>query len=146
MAAMLLLERLTPLERAAFVLREVFGFSFPEIASAVGRSEAACRQLAVRARRHMDAGRPRFEADRREREEIASPCCELVHTRDHALAQRVDDKEVGIDLQPVARPRPRWRIVTSTWSPASTNSSAVTSRFSQALAHRSKLSRIEPQP
>jgi len=71
MAALLLLERLTPLERAVFVLREVFGFSFPEIASAVGRSEAACRQLAVRARRHMDAGRPRFEADRREREELA---------------------------------------------------------------------------
>jgi RNA polymerase sigma-70 factor (ECF subfamily) len=53
------------------VLREVFGFSFPEIASVVGRSEAACRQLAVRARRHMDAGRPRFEASRREREELA---------------------------------------------------------------------------
>lgn len=71
MAALLLLERLTPLERAVFVLREVFGFGFPEIASAVGPSEAACRQLAVRARRHMDAGRPRFEADRSKREELA---------------------------------------------------------------------------
>jgi RNA polymerase sigma-70 factor, ECF subfamily len=71
MAALLMLERLTPLERAVFVLRDVFGFGFPEIAAAVGRSEAACRQLAVRARRHMDAGRPRFEADRREREELA---------------------------------------------------------------------------
>ena len=72
MAALLLLERLSPLERAVFVLREVFGFGFDEIASAVGRSEAACRQLAVRARRHMDAGRPRFEADRREREKLAA--------------------------------------------------------------------------
>jgi RNA polymerase sigma-70 factor, ECF subfamily len=72
MAALLLLERLSPLERAVFVLREVFGFGFPEIASAVGRSEAACRQLAVRARRHMDEGRPRFEADRRDREELAA--------------------------------------------------------------------------
>jgi RNA polymerase sigma-70 factor (ECF subfamily) len=72
MAALLLLERLTPLERAVFVLREVFGFGFPEVAVAVGRSEAACRQLAVRARRHMDLGRPRFEADRREREELAA--------------------------------------------------------------------------
>jgi RNA polymerase sigma-70 factor (ECF subfamily) len=72
MAALLLLERLSPLERAVFVLREVFGFGFPEVASAVGRSEAACRQLATRARRHMDAGRPRFEADRREREELAA--------------------------------------------------------------------------
>jgi RNA polymerase sigma-70 factor (ECF subfamily) len=72
MAALLLLERLSPLERAVFVLREVFGFSFPEVASAVGRSEAACRQLAVRARRHMDAGRPRFEADRSEQEELTA--------------------------------------------------------------------------
>lgn len=71
MAALLLLERLTPLERAVFVLREVFAFGFRDVASAVGRSEAACRQLAVRARRHMDAGRPRFEADRRKREELA---------------------------------------------------------------------------
>lgn len=72
MAALLLLERLSPLERAVFVLREVFGFGFPEIATAVQRSEAACRQLAVRSRRHMAAGRPRFEADRREREELAA--------------------------------------------------------------------------
>jgi len=72
MAALLLLERLSPLERAVFVLREVFGFGFPEVANAVGRSEPACRQLAVRARRHMDAGRPRFEADQKEREELAT--------------------------------------------------------------------------
>ncbi|WP_277050431.1 RNA polymerase sigma-70 factor [Ruania albidiflava] len=71
MAALILLERLSPLERAVFVLREVFGFTYSEVASAVGRSEVACRQLAVRARRHVDAGRPRFEADRRERDELA---------------------------------------------------------------------------
>jgi RNA polymerase sigma-70 factor, ECF subfamily len=72
MAALLLLERLSPLERAVFVLRDVFGFGFAEIASAIGRSDAACRQLAVRARRQMDTGHPRFEADRREREELAA--------------------------------------------------------------------------
>jgi RNA polymerase sigma-70 factor, ECF subfamily len=72
MAALLLLERLTPLERAVFVLREVFAFGYPEIAAAVGRSEVACRQLVVRARRHMDVGRPRFAADRRERAELAA--------------------------------------------------------------------------
>jgi len=72
MTALLLLEQLSPLERAVFVLRDVFGFDFAEIASAVGRSEAACRQLAVRARRHMDDGRPRFETDRRERETLAT--------------------------------------------------------------------------
>ncbi len=71
MAALVLLERLSPLERAVFVLREVFGFGFAEVASAVGRSEAACRQLAVRARRHVGAGRPRFEADRQARDLLA---------------------------------------------------------------------------
>ncbi|MEU0185115.1 RNA polymerase sigma-70 factor [Streptomyces sp. NPDC006207] len=71
MAALLLLERLSPLERSVFVLREVFGFGFEEVAQAVGRSEAACRQLAVRARRHMEAGRPRFAADRQARQELA---------------------------------------------------------------------------
>ncbi|MFI5898281.1 RNA polymerase sigma-70 factor [Actinoplanes sp. NPDC051513] len=70
-AALLLLERLSPLERAVFVLREVFGFGFDEVAAAVGRSEAACRQLAVRARRHMDDGRARFAADRRARAQLA---------------------------------------------------------------------------
>ncbi|MFE0878686.1 RNA polymerase sigma-70 factor [Streptomyces smyrnaeus] len=72
MAALLLLERLSPLERSVFVLREVFGFGFDEVAEAVGRSEAACRQLLVRARQHMRAGRPRFEADRQERQELAT--------------------------------------------------------------------------
>lgn len=71
MAALLLLELLTPLERAVFVLREVFRFSFVDIAEVVGRSESACRQLAARARRHMDEGRPRFEADRQKRTELA---------------------------------------------------------------------------
>ncbi|MFE5493175.1 RNA polymerase sigma-70 factor [Streptomyces virginiae] len=72
MAALLLLERLSPLERAVFVLREVFAFGFDDVAAAVGRSEAACRQLLVRARRHMDAGRARFTADRGERRELAT--------------------------------------------------------------------------
>lgn len=72
LAALLLLERLSPAERAVFVLREVFDFGFTEVASAVGRSEQACRQLASRARRHMAAGRPRFSADRAEREELAT--------------------------------------------------------------------------
>ncbi|WP_314615018.1 RNA polymerase sigma-70 factor [Streptomyces stackebrandtii] len=72
MAALLLLERLSPLERAVFLLREVFGFSFEDVAEAVGRSEAACRQLLVRARRHMEAGRPRFAPDRKERQELAT--------------------------------------------------------------------------
>jgi RNA polymerase sigma-70 factor, ECF subfamily len=89
MAVLLLLERLTPLERAIFVLREVFGFGFPEIAAAVGRSEAACRQLAVRARRHVDAGRPRFEADRRERDELTDRFFDAFRQGDVAALQEL---------------------------------------------------------
>ncbi|WP_053202719.1 RNA polymerase sigma-70 factor [Jiangella muralis] len=82
MAALLLLERLSPLERAVFVLRDVFGFGFPEIAAAVDRSESACRQLAVRARRHMDDGRPRFAADQQERDELAARFFDAVRDGD----------------------------------------------------------------
>lgn len=81
-AALLLLERLGPVERAVFVLREVFGFGYGEVAEAVGRSEAACRQLASRARRHMEAGRPRFEADRAKRQELAERFFDALHAGD----------------------------------------------------------------
>jgi RNA polymerase sigma-70 factor (ECF subfamily) len=72
MAALVLLERLTPEQRAVFVLHDVFAFPFAEIAEVVGKSEAACRQLATRARRLVEDGRPRFDVDRREREELAA--------------------------------------------------------------------------
>ncbi|MFI7338838.1 RNA polymerase sigma-70 factor [Streptomyces sp. NPDC050085] len=70
-AALLLLERLSPLERAVFVLREVFAFGFDDVAAAVGRSQDSCRQLLVRARRHMAEGRARYDADRQERQKLA---------------------------------------------------------------------------
>src|SRR5262249_3930597 len=63
-ALMLMLERLSPLERAAFLLHDVFGLDFAEVASALNRREAACRQLAARARAHIEAGKPRFPASR----------------------------------------------------------------------------------
>ena len=72
MAALLLLERLSPEQRAVFVLHDVFAFPFSEIAEVIGKSEVACRQLASRARRLMEDGRPRFDVDRREREELAA--------------------------------------------------------------------------
>jgi RNA polymerase sigma-70 factor (ECF subfamily) len=71
MASLLLLERLSPLERAAFVLRDVFAFDYAAVAAAVGRSPAACRQLVVRAREHMATGRTRYVADRRQRDRLA---------------------------------------------------------------------------
>jgi RNA polymerase sigma-70 factor (ECF subfamily) len=70
MAMLVVLETLSPLERAVFVLKEVFGFSHAEIAEAVERSEAAVRQAAHRAREHVRARRPRFAADRSRQREI----------------------------------------------------------------------------
>ena len=61
MAMLVVLETLSPLERAVFVLKEVFDFSYAEIAEAVERSEAAVRQAAHRAREHVQARRPRFD-------------------------------------------------------------------------------------
>ncbi|HET6934526.1 MAG TPA: RNA polymerase sigma factor SigJ [Candidatus Angelobacter sp.] len=58
-ALLLTLDRLSPLERAAFLLHDVFDFSFSEVAAALERSEAACRQLAARARAHVREARPR---------------------------------------------------------------------------------------
>ncbi|GHB54972.1 RNA polymerase sigma24 factor [Streptomyces cirratus] len=66
MAMMLVLETLSPTERAVFVLREAFGVDYDEIAAAVGKSPAAVRQIAHRARRHVDARRPRRAASARE--------------------------------------------------------------------------------
>jgi RNA polymerase sigma-70 factor (TIGR02957 family) len=69
-AMLVVLESLTPEERAVFVLREVFGFAHAEIARALGRSEASVRQLAHRAREHVQARRPRFEVDPGQQREV----------------------------------------------------------------------------
>jgi RNA polymerase sigma-70 factor, ECF subfamily len=70
MGLLVVLETLTPVERAVFVLREAFGFSHAEIAGMTGRTERAVRQLAYRARRHVDARRPRREATPAEHREV----------------------------------------------------------------------------
>jgi RNA polymerase sigma-70 factor (ECF subfamily) len=82
MAFLVLLERLNPVERAVFLLRDVFDFGFDEIAHVVGRSEDNCRQIAVRARRHVREGKPRFEASRTRREALARRFFEAVGAGD----------------------------------------------------------------
>jgi RNA polymerase sigma-70 factor (ECF subfamily) len=72
MAFLLVLERLSPVERAVFLLHDVFSYGYEEIARIVGKSEDNCRQLALRARRHVTEHKPRFEASRRKREELAA--------------------------------------------------------------------------
>jgi RNA polymerase sigma-70 factor, ECF subfamily len=71
MGFLVLLENLTPVERAVFLLREVFAYEYDEIATVVDKSEENCRQIAVRARRQVQEGKPRFEASRERREELA---------------------------------------------------------------------------
>jgi len=71
MAFLVLLESLTPTERAVFLLREVFGYEYAEIAEITGKSEPNCRQIFTRARHHIDEGKPRFETSREQRDEVA---------------------------------------------------------------------------
>ncbi|RBY91675.1 RNA polymerase subunit sigma-24 [Blastococcus sp. TBT05-19] len=70
LAVLVVLETLSPAERAVFVLREVFGMPVAEVAQALGRSEAAVRQMGHRAREHVQARRPRFDTDRRAQQEV----------------------------------------------------------------------------
>ena len=70
LALLVVLETLSPVERAVFVLQEVFGMSGADVAEVLGRSEAAVRQLAYRAREHVEARRPRFDTDRRAQQEV----------------------------------------------------------------------------
>ncbi|MFE3445956.1 RNA polymerase sigma-70 factor [Nocardia sp. NPDC059180] len=72
MAMLVVLETLSPIERAVFVLKEVFDFSYVEIAAAVDRSEEAVRQAAHRARGHVQARRPRFSADRTKQRDVTT--------------------------------------------------------------------------
>src|ERR687893_1805722 len=69
-AVLVMLESLTPVERAVFVLRDAFDYGYDEIADIVGKSEANCRQLAARARRHVEERRPRFQPSREQRDEL----------------------------------------------------------------------------
>jgi RNA polymerase sigma-70 factor (ECF subfamily) len=66
-----LLEKLSPLERAVFLLREVFDYPYDEVAEIVGKSPDNCRQILVRAHKHIEEGRRRFDVSREEREEVA---------------------------------------------------------------------------
>lgn len=70
LAFLLLLERLTPMERAVFLLREVFDYEYSEIAQTLGQNEANCRQILARARNHVAESRPRFDASPQQSEQL----------------------------------------------------------------------------
>jgi len=99
LAFLVLLEELTPLERAAYLLHDIFGYSFEEVAESLGRSPAACRQLGVRARRHIDKRRQRFDADLRHGRELTDRFLAACATGDLSglLSMLSDDVVVWTD-------------------------------------------------
>ncbi|MFL9841387.1 sigma-70 family RNA polymerase sigma factor [Sphingomonas sp. ST-64] len=96
---MLALERLSPLERAAFLLHDVFGVAFDEVATTLDRDAAACRQLAARARDHVRAARPRFRVEQQRGLEIAEAFFAASRTGDMTAlgAMLADDVSVHSD-------------------------------------------------
>ena len=86
---MLLLERLSPLERASFLLHDVFGLDFAEVGRALGRGETACRRLAARARVHIEAGRPRFSSSLEEGRRLAQAFAGAVQSGDPAALTKL---------------------------------------------------------
>jgi RNA polymerase sigma-70 factor (ECF subfamily) len=82
MAFLVLLERLTPIERAVFLLREVFEYEYSEISAVLGQSEVNCRQILRRARQHVSAMRPRFEASAKKQNDLLQRFLEAIGTGD----------------------------------------------------------------
>jgi len=93
-AFLLALERLTPLERAAFLLHDVFDASFADVAKTLGRTEAACRQLAARAREHVKAGKPRYHPSAEEEQRLTGAFLAAAMTGDEALLRGVLAQDV----------------------------------------------------
>ncbi len=89
LAFLVMLERLSPLERAAFLLREVFDRPFSEVAAVVGTSEVACRQLVARARAHVDENRPRYEPSDAKKQELLAAFLSACATSDATALGRV---------------------------------------------------------
>ncbi len=94
LALLTILETLSPAERAVYVLHEAFGVPLSEVAEILGRSPQACRQLAVRARRHVQEHRPRFDTDRSEQARLVSAFQIACETGDLDALARLLDSEV----------------------------------------------------
>lgn len=93
---MMALERLSPLERAAFLLHDVFGVGFEEISGALGRDAAACRKLASRARLHIHQARPRFSATKEEGRALAAAFYTASRTGDMQVLNGLLTKDVVV--------------------------------------------------
>ena len=93
-AFLLALERLTPLERAAFLLHDVFDAPFADVAKTLGRTEAACRQLAARAREHVKAGKPRYRPSAEEEQRLTSAFLAAALSGDESVLRGVLAQDV----------------------------------------------------
>ncbi len=94
MAFLVLLESLTPTERAIFLMREVFGYEYQEIARIVGKSEANCRQIARRAREAVAARRPRFDASKEQEERLTRRFVEICMDGDMKSLLRILSEDI----------------------------------------------------
>jgi RNA polymerase sigma-70 factor (ECF subfamily) len=107
MAMMLALERLSPLERAAFLLHDIFEMGFPAVAETIGRSEDSARQLASRARKNLRSGRPRYKVDPQEEGAITRAFYDAAYKGDlgalsKLLAEDVEFQSDGGGIRPAA--------------------------------------------
>lgn len=93
-AFLLALERLTPLERAAFLLHDVFDAPFAEVAKTLGRTESACRQLAARAREHVKAGKPRYRPTAEEEQRLTGAFLAATLTGDESVLRGILAQDV----------------------------------------------------
>lgn len=95
-AMLVVLETLSPAERTVFVLHEVFGLPFAEIAPAVGRTVTAVRQLAARARKHVQARTPRFDLDRKQQQRVVAAFAKACEGDDLAALLKMLDPDVEL--------------------------------------------------
>jgi RNA polymerase sigma-70 factor, ECF subfamily len=93
-AMLVVLETLSPAERAAFVLHDVFGLTFEEVGQALGRTTVACRQLASRAREHVEERKPRFDVDAEAHQEVVEAFAEAARSGDVEGLLRLLDPDV----------------------------------------------------
>jgi RNA polymerase sigma-70 factor (ECF subfamily) len=109
MAFLLLLERLSPVERAVFLLHDIFDYGYEEIAGIVDKTPAYCRQVALRARRHLHDEKPRFDASRQDRDELGARFFAAVVDGDvdNLVAMLADDVVIYGDGGGKA---PQWRV------------------------------------
>ncbi|CAM3294733.1 RNA polymerase sigma factor SigJ [Kibdelosporangium persicum] len=111
MALLVVLETLSPAERTVFVLHEVFGMPFAEVAEAVGRSPAAVRQLAARARKHVGARTPRFDLDHVQQKRVVDAFAKACDGRDIDGLLRLLDPDVVLHTDGGGRVRAARRPV-----------------------------------